>query len=152
MTSNKTSFLNSLLVLLIASLAVMSLTGCGGPSREEVRKLGTLIDEFNAAYEEAGRQLANGTAKPGYPFNLASYEKQLAILKAHRAANAYKGEIKGHLDALEEGLTEGIKVYRKWINEGRDAKNPPPDEANTISEFAIKLTSAEKALTIAAGK
>ncbi len=151
MTSNKNSLLKFLL-LLNAFLAVTSLTGCGGPSREEVRKLGMLIDEFNAANEEGSRRLANGTAKLGYPFILASYEKQLEILKAHRATNVYKGEIKGHLDALEEGLTEGIKVYRKWVNEGRDAKNPPPDESNTVSDFAIKLTSAETALTIAAGK
>lgn len=141
-----------LLLTLNVVLAVTSLTGCGGPSREEVRTLGVLIDEFKAANEEGSRQLADGTAKIDYPFILASYKKQLETIKAHRSHYAYKGEIKKNLDAMEEGLTEGVKVYSKWVEAGYNSKNPPPDVVNTVSDFAIKFTSAETALTIAAGR
>lgn len=152
MIPNKTSLLQFLFLALNGLFAITSLTGCGGQSSEDVRTLGILIDEFNASNEEGSRLLANGKAKLGYPFILASYEKQLDILKTHRANRAYKGEIKGHLDALEEGLTEGVKIYQNWVDEGYHAGNPPPEEYNIINSFAIKLTTAETALTIAAGK
>ncbi len=152
MTPVKSSPSRFTLLVFSGMLAISSLTGCGGPSREEVRTLGSLIDQFQMVNREGDRQLASGAARPDYPFILATYEKRLEILKSHRATHKYKGEIKGHLDAMEEGLKEGVEAYRKWIDAGYDSKNPAPDVATAVSNFGIKLTAAETALTIAAGR
>jgi hypothetical protein len=84
---------------------------------------------------------------------LDGYEKQLKIIKSHRANNQYEGQIKVHLDTMENGLSEGIKNYKAWIDAGYDgASKFAPDEVKVVNSFAIKLTEAETALTIISGK
>jgi len=153
MKSIKTKLSSCSPLIFSCMLAVLVLTGCGGPSREEVRSLGSLIEEFQAANVEGSRQLASGAAQLGYPFILEGYENQLSLIKSHRAQNQYEGQIKVHLDTMENGLSEGIMKYKAWIDAGYDgAGKPAPDEATVVNSFAVKLTEAETALAIIAGK
>lgn len=140
-------------VLSFCILAFGVLAGCsGGMSDQQVQQeLVKFFGEIDQAYAAAGAPPHDQSEAEMLKWMIDLETAHLQCVDKYLAANTYPAEVQQHLTDMKDGLTERVEVFQSWLDNGLTRDAAPAGEVSAADDAAMKSTSAETQLRIAAG-
>ena len=134
------------------TLLLTCLAGCGGGmSDAQVKQsLVAFFEEIDKTYDDASAPPLDDPVK-NMQWLIDLETKQLAITESYLSSNNYPAEIMQHMTDMRDGLSERIAIQEAWLDAGKTPETASATESSADNDAAMKSTSAETQLRIAAG-